>query len=134
MGVIGANEVTTALERSLPVLEASQRVLANNVANANTPNFVPARVSFEESLRRAIHNGASSIPLKLTHERHLSLQTQQPALVAGPDAFVASRTDQSKFDVDREMVELLKNSSRYDIFSSILRGRYQQIREVLRTP
>jgi flagellar basal-body rod protein FlgB len=134
VGAIGANEVTAALERSLPVLEASQRVLANNVANANTPNFIPTRVSFEDSLRQAIHNGAPSIPLKLTHERHLSLQAQQPALVAGPDVYAASRTDQSKFDVDREMVELLKNSSRYDIFSSILRDRYQQMREVLRMP
>jgi flagellar basal-body rod protein FlgB len=134
MGAIGANEVTAALERSLPVLEASQRVLANNVANANTPNFVPTRVSFEDSLRQAIHNGAPLIPLKRTHERHLMLQAQQPALVAGPDVYTASRTDQSKFDVDREMVELLKNSSRYDIFSSILRDRYQQTREVLRMP
>jgi flagellar basal-body rod protein FlgB len=134
MGDIAGNEVTAALEHALPVLEASQRILANNVANANTPDFTPTRVSFSESLRQAIKDNASPVSLKVTHERHIALQPARPVLVGEQDVSGASRTDQSRFDVDREMVELLKNSGKFDIFSGILRNRYQQIREVLRIP
>jgi flagellar basal-body rod protein FlgB len=134
VGDIVGNEVTAALEHALPVLEASQRILANNLANANTPDFTPTRVSFSESLRQAIRKSASPVSLKATHERHIALQPALPVLVGEQDVSAASRTDQSKFDVDREMVELLKNSGKFDIFSGILRNRYQQIREVLRIP
>ena len=38
-------------------LAARQRVIANNVANVETPGFIAGRVSFEDSLRRAIAGG-----------------------------------------------------------------------------
>jgi flagellar basal-body rod protein FlgB len=38
-------------------LAARQRVIANNVANVETPGFIAGRVSFEDSLRSAIANG-----------------------------------------------------------------------------
>ena len=38
-------------------LAARQRVIANNVANVETPGFIAGRVSFEDSLRTAIANG-----------------------------------------------------------------------------
>ena len=38
-------------------LAARQRVIANNVANVETPGFIAGRVSFEDSLRAAIAEG-----------------------------------------------------------------------------
>ena len=38
-------------------LAARQRVIANNVANVETPGFIAGRVSFEDSLRAAIDDG-----------------------------------------------------------------------------
>ena len=38
-------------------LAARQRVIANNVANVETPGFIAGRVSFEDSLRDAIAGG-----------------------------------------------------------------------------
>jgi flagellar basal-body rod protein FlgB len=38
-------------------LAARQRVIANNVANVETPGFIAGRVSFEDSLRAAIADG-----------------------------------------------------------------------------
>jgi len=130
---VSTSEVTTILEHVLGVLEASQRVLANNVANANTPNFTPTRISFADSLRQAMQS-SGSISLRVTSPGHIRQPSARPALVTAADDYAAGRTDESKFDVDREMVEVLKNSSSYDVFSSILRGRYQQVRDVLRMP
>ena len=38
---VGPYDTTALLEKALPILEVSNRILANNVANANTPGFTP---------------------------------------------------------------------------------------------
>jgi flagellar basal-body rod protein FlgB len=131
---IGAYDTMSLLEKALPVLEQSQRVLANNVANANTPGFTPTHVSFEESLSAAISAKKSgSLSLKTTHPGHMSSGAKPVGLVFERDVFEPGRNDGSKFNIDKEMVELLRNNGRFDIFSSILAKKYRQYREVLRS-
>ena len=47
----------SALYAALNGLAARQRVIANNVANVETPGFIAGRVPFEDSLRAAIEGG-----------------------------------------------------------------------------
>jgi flagellar basal-body rod protein FlgB len=47
----------SAIYAALNGLAARQRVIANNVANVETPGFIAGRVSFEDSLRSAIAGG-----------------------------------------------------------------------------
>lgn len=135
MDYIGSYDVTTVLEKALPVIEQSHKLLANNIANANTPGFSPTRVSFGETLRLALSDGARrSLTLKTTHPRHIAHEKTTTGLVFQPDTFGPGRNDKSKFNIDKEMVELLRNSGRFGIFSTILTQRYRQMREVLRMP
>lgn len=134
MNELGRYDTTMVLEKALPVIEASHHILANNIANANTPGFAPAHVSFRESLEQALSGAASSASsLKVTHPRHIPAGGVQSSLVLEPDTLEPGRNDKSTFNVDREMVELLKNNGRFEILSGILTKRYQQMREVLRT-
>ena len=133
MSELGCYNATTVLEKALPVLEASHRVLANNIANANVPDFTPSRVSFRESLQQALAGTASVLPLKVTSERHIPLPGGRPVLVFERDSYEPGRNDRNRFNVDREMVELEKNTGRFIVLSSILTKRYQQLREVLRS-
>ncbi len=133
MDEIHRYETTPILERALPVLEQSHRILANNVANANTPGFSPTHVSFRESLQLALSRGGRTpTALRTTHPRHIVSERAPASLVFESDEFEPGRNDESRFDVDREMVELLKNTGKFDILSSILAKRYRQMREVLR--
>jgi len=126
-------DTTRLLEKALPVVEKSHRVLANNLANANTPQFVPTHVAFRESLEQALSEPEPTFQLKVTHSRHISIEAPHPPnMVLERDTLEPGRNDESKFDVDKEMVELLKNSGKFTILSSILTKRYQQMREVLR--
>ena len=135
MDAISRHETTTVLERALPVLEQSHRVLANNVANANTPGFSPTHIAFKESLRLALEGGgAPPIALETTHSRHIVSERKPSGLVFESDMLELSRNDQSKFSIDKEMVELHRNGGRFQIFSAMLIKRYQQMREVLRIP
>jgi flagellar basal-body rod protein FlgB len=56
------DEVSTALiTRALEGLNQRYLFTAQNIANANTPDYRPTRVSFEESLRAAAERGAEAI-------------------------------------------------------------------------
>ena len=135
MGAISNYDTTLVLEKALPVVEQSHRVLANNVANANTPGFSPTHIAFKESLRLALEGGGvPPLALRTTHSRHIVSERKSPGLVFESDMLELSRNDKSKFSIDKEMVELLRNGGRFQIFSTMLTKRYQQIREVLRIP
>jgi flagellar basal-body rod protein FlgB len=133
-GGILCHGATALLEKALPILQESNRILANNIANANTPNFTPTHVSFRDSLERALTGSPSGLPLKVTHPKHITPSPERASgLVLEREAFEPGRNDKSKFDIDREMVALLKNSGNFTVLSSILTKRYQQMREVLRS-
>ncbi|HET9444252.1 MAG TPA: flagellar basal body protein, partial [Acidimicrobiales bacterium] len=54
------NDVTLdALHSALRGLAARQRVVADNVANLETPGFLAGRVGFEDALRTALGTGAA---------------------------------------------------------------------------
>jgi flagellar basal-body rod protein FlgB len=56
------DEVSAALiARALEGLNQRYMVTAQNIANANTPDYRPVRVSFEESLREAASRGVDAI-------------------------------------------------------------------------
>ena len=58
MSVVAMIDSTgSAIYAALNGLAARQRVIANNVANVETPGFIAGRVSFEDSLRSAIAGG-----------------------------------------------------------------------------
>jgi flagellar basal-body rod protein FlgB len=135
LDAIGRYDATTLLEKALPVLEEAHRTLANNVANANTPGFSPTHIAFEESLRQALASGGrGSVSLKTTHLRHIVSEPRRAGLVFERDTLELGRNDKSKFSIDKEMVEITKNSGRFQVFSTMLTKRYRQIREVLRMP
>jgi flagellar basal-body rod protein FlgB len=79
----------SALYAALNGLSARQRVIANNVANVETPGFIAGRVSFEDSLREAIEGGdagaasvttrSSAAPVNL-NGNNVSLDTEVVAL------------------------------------------------------
>lgn len=133
MNAAGQHDTTRVLEKALPILEQTHKILANNVANANTPGFSPTHVSFEQSLKLALEGvGRKALSLNTTHTRHLSSERRPGGLIFESDTFEPGRNDKSKFNVDKEMVELLRNNGRFDIYSAILTKKYQQMREVLR--
>lgn len=49
------------IEKSLDGLTLRQEIIAQNIANANSPSYRPLRVSFEEALRLAVDKGLDAI-------------------------------------------------------------------------
>ena len=57
MLIAASDTVSAALNTALDGLSLRQKVVADNVANIDTPGFVAATVDFEASLRSALADG-----------------------------------------------------------------------------
>lgn len=94
----------------LDVAALRQRVIANNVANVNTPGFKKKAVRFEEFLRRALEG--RRLGLVTTDPRHLQPRLEIRPQVVTPPA-VTMRADGNNVDLEEEMITLVANTLVY---------------------
>ncbi|HHY36695.1 MAG TPA: flagellar basal body rod protein FlgB [Firmicutes bacterium] len=94
------------LEQALDVASLRQRLLADNIANAETPGYKRKDIAFSTHFRRALAG-------KLTHPQHIPINSP----TAGPAALVVqgttARNDGNNVDIEVEMAELAKNTLYY---------------------
>src|SRR5262249_6705595 len=98
---------TELLSRLLDVASLRHRVIAQNVANVNTPGYHRLAVDFEEAFARA---AADADPTALLRA--------QPEVVtddSGPE-----RADGNNVDIDNELSALEKNTLLYRTFAQII--------------
>ena len=124
--------VMVALSRQLDSSTLTQRVIANNVANVNTPGFKKSQVSFREQLRQALD--AKAPALATSNPRHIGgaadISKVAPRVVQERDTIM--RYGQNNVDIDQEMVNLAANQIIYDISANSLSGKLGILGYVIR--
>jgi flagellar basal-body rod protein FlgB len=93
------------MERLLDAKWLRNQVLANNIANADTPGFKRSDVYFEEYLRQAIKDKTDgrNLDLKTTNPRHIAKINSLDNL--GPEVI---RQDETTFRNDQNNVDIEK--------------------------
>jgi flagellar basal-body rod protein FlgB len=95
-----------ALEVALHGTEMRQQVLANNLANANTPGFAPSDVDFGHQLAEALQfDGTSDAVGAVTP----TVSTDSSVM----------RVDGSGFDVDREATKLAETQLQFQALMGV---------------
>jgi flagellar basal-body rod protein FlgB len=97
------------------------RVLAANLANAETPDYQAQDVTFSAVLDDATRAGAAANP---------TVAGARATVAAEPDAPV--RRDGSTVDLDRQMVKLAQNTGWHNAMLQILAGRFAMMRTAIR--
>jgi flagellar basal-body rod protein FlgB len=87
------------------------RVIADNIANVETPGFRRSDVSFGEQLRRAL---SSSDP----DSAEQRIRELQPEIVQDDSSPVGP--DGNNVSIDKEMSELTKNNLQYETLVQLL--------------
>jgi flagellar basal-body rod protein FlgB len=108
------------------------RVLASNIANADTPNYKARDFDFQQALQAATHGQAASAPLPMTPARtnaaHLGLAGSgtltPPLLYRAP---LQSAVDGNTVDLDVERANFAENSVRYEATLRFLNGQIKQM-------
>lgn len=89
-------------------------MIANNIANVDTPNFKRSEVKFEDILKDAI-NG-TKLRGYVTNPKHIpigppAIDSIQPEIIQVNDT--SMRLDGNNVDIDAEMANLAKNQLYY---------------------
>lgn len=107
------NDVTLdALQASLRGLSVRQRVIADNVANVETPGFQASRVDFESVLKAALEGGESPMRAEA-----IELPTDDPM---SPNS--------SNVNIDNETVAMIDTGLRYQLMVNALNNKFAVLR------
>ncbi|MFH5183165.1 flagellar basal body rod protein FlgB [Paenibacillus sp. TAB 01] len=118
------------MERSLDAASLRQKVIADNIANVDTPYFKRSEVRFEDLLQNEL-NG-SSIEGKRTDPRHFYIgkpASPDPQIVR--DNLSAINNNLNNVDVDYEMSLMAKNQLRYNVMIQEVNGDIKKMRTAI---
>jgi flagellar basal-body rod protein FlgB len=111
------------LQKSLDSLALQHQVIANNIANIDTPNFKRSVVSFQDKLKNALEVTPES-PLWRTNPMHFPMQPNAISLKNfAPDVRVISETlgrnDGNNVDLEMESGLLAENNLLYNSLADV---------------
>lgn len=106
------------MERTLDAAAFRQKVIANNVANVDTPYFKRSDVQFEELLSKELKK--TSIQGRRTDARHIPIGQTSTPVAPGltTDDKTVMNNNMNNVDVDYEMALQAKNQLRYNVLIS----------------
>lgn len=124
-----SNTIST-LENALNYSSTKQKVIAQNISNADTPNYKSKEVSFKSALQSAMDHPMTT---RKTDARHFDLK-------GSTSSGVTIRTNQStsynnngnNVDIDKEMSELATNQIYYNALVERINGKFQTLQSVIR--
>jgi len=124
------------LTRALSFAEERHRIIADNIANANTPRYKAQRAPVAE-FRRALaeafekSRGAAGGEFRLGRTRHVTDGPSGLRVEALRDRSQASgilRHDENNVSLEREMGALAENTLMYRTLSDLLRKQFAMLR------
>jgi flagellar basal-body rod protein FlgB len=125
------------IRREMDVAVLRRNVIANNIANAETPNFKRTGVNFESSLKRALESEKVRPPLEFaSSERHIPFhkpvdyRTVRPRLVL--DYLTTAKNNGNNVDIEEEGMLALHNQLLYQTLATAVSGQYALVNLVLR--
>ncbi|MBR2733056.1 MAG: flagellar basal body rod protein FlgB [Selenomonadaceae bacterium] len=123
------------LPRAMTAATIRQEVIANNIANVNTPNYRKSVVNFEELLAREIYGEEPDGKLKMyrTHDKHLPPTPlkfhAEPTIIE--DTTNIMRVDNNNVDIDIEMATLAKNQLYYNALATELGAHVTRMKNAI---
>lgn len=115
--------IAQIFEKAMDAASLRQQVIANNIANVNTPNFRPATVAFEDQLKAAVaaqEDDEFQVVADFS-DSDLGIAGTATDLKSVQPAIEQSGT---KVDINQEMVNLAKNQIIYNALAAQAGGRF----------
>ena len=104
-------------------------VIANNMANVDTPGYKRQDIDFESQLRRALGNSRyEAVDSKVSHLTGTELEPR----VYTDSANFSYRLDGNNVDIDTEGVELASNQIKYNGLVSSINQEFTNLKLVMK--
>lgn len=119
------------LKKTLDLRSANQRIIASNIANADTPGYTPARFEFEQELQQALQGKGAA---QITHPGHIPLGASDLSSVTGTisrDQDTTGIGDGNGVNIDQEMLTLSENELMYESATQLLNKKLAMLSYVI---
>lgn len=110
------------MKKMLDIYAERHDVVANNIANVNTPGFKRSDLDFQSELNEAISENDDS-------EQLASLEGEVVKTNITP-----VRRDGNNVDLNKELAIMSENSILYKAYTQFLKSRLNKMREAMRGP
>ena len=118
------------LGKGLDGAEQRHKVLANNIANVDTPNFKRKDVDFQSALKKEVGSG-KSLSLARTNKSHLNGRANKNGFgIIQTSGRV--REDGNNVNIDAEMAKVAENTAYYSTLATTVARKYQLIDDIIR--
>jgi flagellar basal-body rod protein FlgB len=132
--------MTNALDfhaKALVLRAERQRVIASNIANADTPGYAGRDINFKDAMSAATGASTTTLPLtssaasqSATHANHIALQATTASMETLGLAYTTQTQpsmDGNSVDMDRERANFVDNSVRYEATLRFINGQSKTI-------
>ena len=120
---INTNSLMIA-EKSLDALWMKQKVISNNIANADTPGFKSSNVIFEDILKNALSSSGGS------EDMQQKLSFLEPQIIK--DNSTQVREDGNNVDLDEQNIELTRLRLQYESMARVISEEFSRIKYAIR--
>lgn len=110
------------LEQALNQASLNQKVIAQNIANVDTPNYKAQEVSFSNVL-------SDSIQAIRTDSRQFEFSNSTPQVITDPNAVM--QNNGNTVDIDQQMVNLANNQLNYQAYADAISRKFNMYNTVL---
>ncbi len=120
------------LTRALDASWKRNEIIANNISNAETPNFKRSAVLFEEILREQL--SGEKLKGVITNAKHIpinDININDIKYKIKTEKNFSTRMDKNNVDIDVEMAERAKNEIIYNTLTSKIQDSFQKIKFVI---
>lgn len=120
------------LGKSIDLRVKNQSLISSNIANAETPNYVPKSLAFEDELQGALKGTQKGTPA-VTNPRHIPLKGTKDRLqsVTGRVLETPATTpgkDGNAVELENEMTKMSENQIMYNASVQILSKTFSDLR------
>lgn len=112
-------EALKLYEKMLDFAALRHKVIANNIANINTPNFRRSDVEFADELDRVLRDkGIKGV-------KDLRFRITKPNTTA-------FRNDNNNVSIDTEMAALAENAILYQVYAQLMARRFRKLHDIIK--
>ncbi len=120
----------STIKQAMDVAALRNEVMADNIANVDTPKFKRREVIFEENIKKVLQKTTKSGILKTNDPRHLQMKEDNPVIVPEIRTMedLSYRNDENNVDIDVETAKLAKNKIIYDANAQSMSSEFKLLR------
>jgi flagellar basal-body rod protein FlgB len=117
-----------SLENGLNYSSAKQKVISQNIANVDTPNYKAKSISFKSQLNDSVAN----LDAKITNARHIQFSGRGTNGITVNNKPFQYNHNGNGVDIDKEMSDLAANQIYFNALTDRLNGKFNSLQSVIR--